>query len=708
MSLYNMKTERGLFINRSMKEREVLLNILLDPTQKIQLRHHRNGQERDKNWQDWRAFTEIETRIQSILASPKVPYSYALGRYNREQEKEYRSVYSYKGFLPLEEVFLLYAHHKEPKDRCFIRAPKSERWMSVYQYLNPELPKTTKIDGLPYIGLDSLCKNIVGDDVLAIQKSMHVIKDFFDLLIQELKEKKRIQFSKLGTFSLRTQPARTIPKRSSKSKVIVVPESDFLSFTPCKALKELLKKDGEEAPSKLHFGGDKQPSVAALLWAKQRGTLSTRRRFAKELATKRDYPIPFVSKVVQGLLQTLGECMARDVVLSLPGIVTMYTQWWSGYQGAPIEDHSRRVPNHRRVLFDLEKPFIKRNNLTRYPLYNPLDLDLRFSSKPKKRAYERYRILDLAIKIPSGSMETKIQFFNEYPSIASKIREFATDPTVNADPTLRKLDIIEEEIKRFNVQRDIYDMTHTDIMKGFVRVEPGTFLMGEEQVEVTLTRPFWVMKYALPHYLYNYVCNGKAKFTQEGTHSLEHIDAIRFCNTLSQKYNLEPVYIILEAEDDVTFIDYNTNANGFRLLTDAEWEYCARAGEDTLYAGSDDHKEVAITGVHYWEDGEWEVDRSLGLMALIQSFGYNTPNVGTKKPNAWGLYDMSGLFMEWVFDSYTELSSGTDPVYYDPHDDAKALRNGSYWQTPNLSQITNRFAVEEGGNLISFRIARNA
>ena len=86
MTLYNIKTERGLFINRSMQKREVLLNILLDPHQNIQLRLHNPNQERHENWNDWRFFSEIEESIHTIRQSPKVPYSYGLGSYTPQGE----------------------------------------------------------------------------------------------------------------------------------------------------------------------------------------------------------------------------------------------------------------------------------------------------------------------------------------------------------------------------------------------------------------------------------------------------------------------------------------------------------------------------------------------------------------------------------------------------------------------------------------------
>ena len=76
---------------------------------------------------------------------------------------------------------------------------------------------------------------------------------------------------------------------------------------------------------------------------------------------------------------------------------------------------------------------------------------------------------------------------------------------------------------------------------------------------------------------------------------------------------------------------WNRSANGYRLPTEAEWEYCARGGEEHLYSGSDNIDEVA------WYDN---------------NSGDETHGVGQKKSNGFGLYDMSGNVDEWVWDTW--------------------------------------------------------
>jgi formylglycine-generating enzyme required for sulfatase activity len=117
-------------------------------------------------------------------------------------------------------------------------------------------------------------------------------------------------------------------------------------------------------------------------------------------------------------------------------------------------------------------------------------------------------------------------------------------------------------------------------------------------------------------------------------------DAVAYANGLSERDGLKPCYTI--SGTDVTC---DWSADGWRLPTEAEWEYAARGGSMSkgyTYAGSNDVNAVAWILPNSWA---------------------STRPVGTKAPNELGLYDMSGNVWEWVWDSYGAYASGsqTDP-----------------------------------------------
>ncbi len=166
----------------------------------------------------------------------------------------------------------------------------------------------------------------------------------------------------------------------------------------------------------------------------------------------------------------------------------------------------------------------------------------------------------------------------------------------------------------------------------FVAITPGegrfpaTFRMGSDKAqegpvhEVTMSQPFWMAKYEVPQNLWQAVMGSNPSRWKGPRNSVEMLDydeAVAFCEQVTKLLREAK---LIEADQVV------------RLPTEAEWEYCARAGTATAYSFGD---AVADLGEYAWFTG---------------NAAGNDPPVGAKQPNAWGLYDMHGYLWEWCLD----------------------------------------------------------
>ena len=259
---------------------------------------------------------------------------------------------------------------------------------------------------------------------------------------------------------------------------------------------------------------------------------------------------------------------------------------------------------------------------------------------------------------------------------------------------------------------------HSDLNKGQyqrilkeslrqVSVPNGRFVMGalkkdtkigryeQPRHEVTFTQGISVCIYVVTQVLYESVMAENPSHFKGMTRPVESVswcDAVLFCNKLSVKEGLEPCYTlpdpIPKERDWSQKVVWEHRANGYRLPTEAEWEYCARGGEEHLYAGSDDVHAVA-----------WCSDNKPG----------GSRGVGLKKPNGFGLYDMSGNVSEWVWDRAIRSYGGpvTDPVFADGGDANRIIRGGSWLSSKYSARVSHRTWFERFNYGLGFRILRS-
>ena len=184
------------------------------------------------------------------------------------------------------------------------------------------------------------------------------------------------------------------------------------------------------------------------------------------------------------------------------------------------------------------------------------------------------------------------------------------------------------------------------------RISAGSFMMGSNSNmaspdekpahEVTITRPFYIGVYEVTSMQYETIMGSNPSWFNGNNRPVERVswnDAVEFCRHLS-------------AREGVTY----------RLPTEAEWEYAARAGTTTEYYWGN-----SVDGSYAWYE---------------DNGGSRTHDVGQKRPNAWDLYDMAGNVYEWCSDwydsGYYSRSPSRDPQ--GPSSGNERIMRGGSWR----------------------------
>lgn len=241
----------------------------------------------------------------------------------------------------------------------------------------------------------------------------------------------------------------------------------------------------------------------------------------------------------------------------------------------------------------------------------------------------------------------------------------------------------------------------------WIFVEGGSFMMGssdgdrdEKPVHKVTLSSFLIGKYEVTQKEWTEVMGNNPSHWQKGNLPVEQVnwyDAVDYCNKRSLKEGFQPCYSISGNTSPSSWsqgtIICDWKATGYRLPTEAEWEFAARGGnlsKGYKYSGSNDIGSVA------WYKGN---SRN------------RTKPVGNKQPNELGIHDMSGNVWEWCWDwydsGYYAMSSISDPSGAGSGS-SRVLRSGSYYNNDSNCRVSNRtYDLPDYGYYSSgFRLSR--
>ena len=262
-----------------------------------------------------------------------------------------------------------------------------------------------------------------------------------------------------------------------------------------------------------------------------------------------------------------------------------------------------------------------------------------------------------------------------------------------------------------------------EVKDGFILISGGTFLMGSPETEnwriddetqhEVIVSDFWMSPFEVTQAEYERLMGvNPSNFKGDNlpVEQVSWLDAVRFCNAKSEEAGLMPAYTI-EGET----VTWNRSANGYRLPTEAEWEYACRAGTTTPF------NTVHATGpeeANYYGHYPYEIEENYFDDSVLETrpgrYRQTTVEVDSFEPNPWGLYNMHGNVNEWCWDLYGayDLTQKENPTGAETGT-RRAYRGGGWNDFGKNLRSAYRAAGEL--NMVSFnlgirlvRSARNA
>ncbi|MEZ4387808.1 MAG: formylglycine-generating enzyme family protein [Candidatus Krumholzibacteriia bacterium] len=202
--------------------------------------------------------------------------------------------------------------------------------------------------------------------------------------------------------------------------------------------------------------------------------------------------------------------------------------------------------------------------------------------------------------------------------------------------------------------------------------------------------------------VYESVTGGNPSRWAAPEHPVENVtwfDCLRFCNLLSEQHGLQPAYVISEHA-----VDWDLDADGYRLPTEAEWEYASRAGTGSRFSFGDDPAQLH----RYANFCDRSCPRAWRDSTQNDGQAFTAP-VGCFEPNPWGLHDMHGNVWEWCWDWWAPFAGEAQVDPLGPAVGDHRVEKGGCWEAgAGMCRNAYRHYVEpdQKRSYLGFRVVR--
>ncbi len=256
--------------------------------------------------------------------------------------------------------------------------------------------------------------------------------------------------------------------------------------------------------------------------------------------------------------------------------------------------------------------------------------------------------------------------------------------------------------------------------EGFILIKGGTFDMGspeseawrsEDEVQHSVTvSDFYMGAFEVTQAEYQSVMGSNpSSFIGDNlpVDNVSWLDAVAYCNARSEAEGLTPVYTVEDSG-----VGWDRSADGYRLPTEAEWEYACRAGTTTPF---NTENSISADESNYWGHYPYLIEDNYFSQGNLETkpgvYRQTTVEVNNFSPNVWGLYNMHGNVGEWVWDYYGEYetTAQTDPT--GPVSGTRRVNRGGGWNdfAKNIRSAYRAATPEESSSFnVGIRLVRNA